>query len=315
MIGNILAVGGSLIAVFAITVGYLFPLWPAQGVDLIRVNSRVEMFEYFGVVLAITGAFLISRQTTSRTRQFRILLLCSFIVVLAALSAYRGNPELRVASARAKTIVPAKYHFSTDWVSKHKSIWARLLADFKGKPNIQALEVGSFEGRSALWFLENILTGENSTITCIDIWVGNYEKLFDDNIEAYGQPGKVIKIKGRSDQALRQLKTQTYDFIYIDGSHFAKDVLVDAVLAWDLLKPGGIMIFDDYNQAGLRSWLVVNETAKIALNAFVKVFGPYIEIIHKDIQLAVKKKDPKQVDIETSKPLKSFILGVQHWLG
>jgi len=235
--------------------------------------------------------------------------------VLAALSAYRHSPKVSLAHSTVTTTAPARYHFTEDWVSRNTRIWTRLLTGFKGKPNVHALEIGSFEGRSAMWFLENILTDSTSTITCIDIWVGDYEKTFDDNVKAYEQPSKVIKIKGRSDEALRKLKAQTYDFIYIDGSHFAKDVLVDAVLSWDLLKPGGIMIFDDYNQAGIRSWLVVNQTAKIAIDAFVKIFGPYSELMHKDIQLALKKKDPKEVDIETTKTLKSFIIGIQHWLG
>jgi hypothetical protein len=52
----------------------------------------------------------------------------------------------------------------------------------------------------------------------------------------------------------------------------AKDVLVDAVLAWDLLKPGGYIIFDDYNCYGPRSRLVPNFTPKIAVDAFVKIF-------------------------------------------
>ncbi len=32
--------------------------------------------------------------------------------------------------------------------------------------------------------------------------------------------------------------------IYVDGSHKARDVIADAVLAWALLRPGGILIFD-----------------------------------------------------------------------
>ena len=38
----------------------------------------------------------------------------------------------------------------------------------------------------------------------------------------------------------------TFDFIYIDGSHTAYDVLQDAVLTHPLLKVGGVLIFDDF---------------------------------------------------------------------
>ena len=37
-----------------------------------------------------------------------------------------------------------------------------------------------------------------------------------------------------------------FDFIYIDGSHQAPDVLYDALLSFRLLRVGGIMVFDDY---------------------------------------------------------------------
>ena len=32
--------------------------------------------------------------------------------------------------------------------------------------------------------------------------------------------------------------------VYIDGSHYPQDVLTDAVLAWQLMKHGAIMILD-----------------------------------------------------------------------
>jgi hypothetical protein len=38
----------------------------------------------------------------------------------------------------------------------------------------------------------------------------------------------------------------TFEFIYIDGSHDASDVMTDAVLAFQLLKEDGYLIFDDY---------------------------------------------------------------------
>jgi hypothetical protein len=37
-----------------------------------------------------------------------------------------------------------------------------------------------------------------------------------------------------------------FDFIYIDGSHLRGDVLTDAVLSWQLLGRGGVMVLDDY---------------------------------------------------------------------
>jgi predicted O-methyltransferase YrrM len=39
---------------------------------------------------------------------------------------------------------------------------------------------------------------------------------------------------------------EPFDFIYIDGSHQAADVLLDACLAFKLLRKGGVLCFDDY---------------------------------------------------------------------
>jgi predicted O-methyltransferase YrrM len=70
------------------------------------------------------------------------------------------------------------------------------------------------------------------------------EGRFDKNMAIPRLSSKVIKVKARSDDALKQFTSGSYDFIYIDGSHVSKDVLVDAVFAWELLKPGGVVIFE-----------------------------------------------------------------------
>lgn len=46
--------------------------------------------------------------------------------------------------------------------------------------------------------------------------------------------------------AAEPTSVQQFDLIYIDGSHMRVDVMMDAVLAWPLLKAGGVMVFDDY---------------------------------------------------------------------
>jgi predicted O-methyltransferase YrrM len=52
-----------------------------------------------------------------------------------------------------------------------------------------------------------------------------------------------------STKALYLLGKDKYEFelIYIDGDHHRDQVMIDSCLAWRLLRPGGIMIWDDYS--------------------------------------------------------------------
>jgi predicted O-methyltransferase YrrM len=79
----------------------------------------------------------------------------------------------------------------------------------------------------------------------------------------------------------------TYDFIYIDGSHTAKDVLTDACMAWPLLKQRGIMVFDDYMWGESRDIL---HRPKIAIDTFTNIFAESLDIVHVGYQLVVRKK-------------------------
>jgi predicted O-methyltransferase YrrM len=72
------------------------------------------------------------------------------------------------------------------------------------------------------------------------------EVRFDHNVAVSGASNRVIKITGRSQEILRLLRHASYDVIYIDGSHRAVDVQADASFSWPLLKPSGVLIFDDY---------------------------------------------------------------------
>ena len=200
------------------------------------------------------------------------------------------------------------YIFTKGWFLLFASDWNNHLKEFKGKPGIHALEIGSYEGFSAIWQLENILTDSGSTITCIDIF---HEKViedrFDRNIEATGVAYKVQKLKGSSEKMLRGLSLEKYDYVHIDGSHLARWVLSDAVLSWDLIKPGGLIIFDDYHYlpkppkeyspTGInfldvylwrrKTWDMWSEPA---VDAFLKVYEPYLEVVFKKYQVVVRKK-------------------------
>lgn len=144
------------------------------------------------------------------------------------------------------------YAFERDWHERHASYWTEALERFQGQPDIQYLEVGLFEGASFFWVLEKILTDPTSHATGIDPFIReysqikNYSDTFYENLELSGVGDRTTIIEGFSQVELRKLPLASYDIIYIDGSHNARDVLEDAVLSWRLLKPGGMLIFDDY---------------------------------------------------------------------
>jgi len=58
------------------------------------------------------------------------------------------------------------------------------------------------------------------------------------------------KRKGFSADILPSLLAEghksTFDLIYVDGSHTSSDVLLDAVLSFQLLRENGLILFDDY---------------------------------------------------------------------
>jgi predicted O-methyltransferase YrrM len=229
------------------------------------------------IILTLGSIFII-------TLLFHFTLLCRAETKEIAL----GIPQKTIPEYYKKP-----YIFTSDWLANADriSLWENTLAHLKGKPNVNYLEIGVFEGRSLIWMLENILTNPSSKASAIDIFHDDYKKIFLKNLKIGGFAKKVTVIKGYSQFKLRKLPLDSFDVIYIDGSHIAIDVLIDAVLCWDLLKVGGIMILDDYE---FREWqgeiLPPMSRPQIAIDAFIGVFQPRIEVLHKEWQVVIRKK-------------------------
>lgn len=56
-------------------------------------------------------------------------------------------------------------------------------------------------------------------------------------------------INEASPDALHRFEPETFDWIYLDGLHDYHGVLVDFWATWPLLKKGGVMVFDDYDDS------------------------------------------------------------------
>ena len=195
------------------------------------------------------------------------------------------------------------YQFTNDWFGVARNMWPSLIDKLPG--NKAFLEIGSWEGRATVWIAENMAADQDAMITCVDTWQGGEEHNKDemggvfarfsanmnalaDNQKERGKNILVRAIKNYSHHGLAQLITEEreFDFIYIDGSHIARDVLVDACMSWPMLKRGGVMVFDDYMWMG--SPLLLHRP-KPAVDAFTSVFGQELLVLHNGYQVAIQK--------------------------
>ncbi len=174
--------------------------------------------------------------------------------------------------------------FTSDWFSNHIPHWTHFVRPLAGQP-LSVLEVGSYEGRSAVWLLQNILTHPMSRLTCIDRWTDTkVQQRFRFNVAETGRSESVIEGQGDSAIALRNL-AGPFDLIYIDGSHEARDVLTDTTLCWTILKPGGLLIFDDYGWNGS-----VEFPPRSAIDVFLQLWMTQIEVLYKGYQVFVRRR-------------------------
>lgn len=179
--------------------------------------------------------------------------------------------------------------FTHDLTSKYEANWLRWLSEFRDKP-VKALEIGTFEGRSAIWFCRNILTHEHASLICVDTFQWNPAPGVNsrDRFEANTQEAgvrKKLEVREMSSEWL-SLPPACLDWAYVDGNHTQERVLLDALLVWRSLKPGGIVIFDDYllTRAGRMQ-------VKMAVDAFLRVYANQLVLVESGYQVCVRRKE------------------------
>ena len=184
-----------------------------------------------------------------------------------------------------------------DWFSPNIPTWKKhLLPALNHRKGFLAMEIGSFEGRSTNWICENILK-EGETLICVDPFKSNRELRtcrgilgrFKNNTRPNSKKIDLhIKTSAQFFQNCEKvLNGRGLDFVYIDGSHDAIDVLFDATNVWQLLRIGGCIVFDDYRWKYYSNPLL---TPKPAIDAFLKLYKNKIVVLHKYYQVIVKRK-------------------------
>jgi len=183
--------------------------------------------------------------------------------------------------------------------------WNGYFARFQDQPNLLFLEIGTGHGRSSVWMLENILTQPTSRIITVDIEdVRSYKQgdlpeqyeaglslTLTQNLQPYIDRGQCEFYVTDSKEFFRKLyggvlnskfvnnPKQAFDFIYLDGCHDPDYVMYEAAIAFELLKPGGLLLFDDYGWGNCR----------YGIEAFLLCYQTKCNIMVKDWQVLVEK--------------------------
>ena len=188
--------------------------------------------------------------------------------------------------------------FKETWFDMNIVPWCVTFSRiFNRAAPVRILEIGSWEGRSTLFFLTYFTQGH---LTAVDTWSGsdehNYdatpelrdlEVRFDGNVAPFRS--RLTKRKGSSMHVLPQLldEQQKFDVVYVDGSHFADDVLTDGINAWRLLEEGGVLIFDDL------LWNLYprpRANPAWAIKLFLKYYAGQYNVLGASYQIILQKK-------------------------
>lgn len=164
--------------------------------------------------------------------------------------------------------------FTEDWTSNKLDLWLPVLSELVARP-VNILEVGTFEGRSAILFLETL---PKSKITCIDHFHRRpVENRFDRNTAEYGD--RVRKIKGRAVGLMGKLldSGEKFDLIYLDAAKERAGAFIVSALAWAMLKNGGIIMWDDL---GWRPDKPPAERPEPGSRLFMSTFSECMTLIH-----------------------------------
>lgn len=172
------------------------------------------------------------------------------------------------------------------YFTEHIPIWESKVKPLLTDDSV-CLEIGALYGAASVYMIENFCKGSNAHFYIMDLNTNTY---IESNIAPYKN---VSYLQGLSEDTLRGFKhrdknKEFLDLVYIDGNHMAKHVLEDAVNAFYYLKPGGIMVFDDYGW-GLNDSF--HRQPKTGIDAFIYAYRAYLEEVHIGWQVILRRNN------------------------
>lgn len=202
----------------------------------------------------------------------------------------KDKPCVKVQSETKKQL-SSRYTFTEGWYDallnsefaiRNNNTDKKIKIDEQQK--LQIVEIGVYEGASSCFWSDFYLNNTDSRLISIDPFTGSEEHLKEpekypglsklevtarENIAKSDNAGKVEIIKGYSHLIYPHLfyrygEDPWIDVLYIDGAHDSISVARDITLYVPMVKPGGVVFFDDYAHPD------VKRAVDMSLNAFAE---------------------------------------------
>ena len=185
---------------------------------------------------------------------YRLFIIGSpLFIILNYIRNFLPNYKTKKKSKEIENLIYDKFksiNYNEKWFCNNLNY---LSINFKNSKNVKnILEIGSYEGRSAIFFIKNF---SGSNITCVDTWTGSdehnninfelIEKNFDFNTSFYQSNNILMKYKMTSNEFFKK-NHKNFDLIFIDGDHSCDQVKIDLINSWNILNNGGFLVLDDY---------------------------------------------------------------------
>lgn len=202
----------------------------------------------------------------------------------------------------------SKHEFTTDWFSHNKDNFDLALSTIAATSKTpEILEIGSFEGRSAIYMLETL---PSCNVTCVDTFQGSMEhsekekenllSRFLKNVQSFIDAKRLSVFVGDSKQVLSEFHVRPdvkklFDLIYVDGDHTSAGVINDLVRAWEILRPGGILIMDDYlwsigvEMPDKSKVQLMQQMPFTAINFFLQAYWGKYQVLRMGYQVMIQK--------------------------
>ena len=161
--------------------------------------------------------------------------------------------------------------------------WSKYIP-IEDKP-IKYLEIGVADGIHVIHISQSYCQHPESKIYCVDPWQdyddypeykgkqGLAWRTFNTNIRTYNIQDKCLINRGFSDKIVPRFEDNFFDIIFVDGNHETEYVYKDGCMAFEKVKSGGYIVFDDYSYF----W----SQTMTGINKFLDEYSNKIKIFHK----------------------------------